>query len=253
MAVAARVWENVLEGGGLSMIRGGQPNASTFNVELRGRSGSARSHRRLGAALLGVTATAALILVVPSSRDLVLQSLGRSLVVSDKIEHADIAVMTTEDAFAGALELADLLHEHIVERVGFLVPRASQSAGEMKRRGVQTTDSSDILAQLGVPANLIAQIAAGEGGTNEGSQGLAAWCVRHQIRRLIVVTSPDHSRRVQRTLSRSFGRERPTIFIRSSRFSEFRPDNWWQSRTTLRTGLMELEHLALDYVQHPWS
>jgi hypothetical protein len=198
-----------------------------------------------------VLAAITLIAVAPPSRDVVLQSLGQMLVISDTIEHAEIAIVTTEDALAGALELADLFHEHVVDRVGYLVPRVSRSDAEMSRRGVRMTDSTDILTRLGVPSNLIVPIAAGEGGTNDGSKALAAWCTTHQIRRLIVVTSPDHSRRVRRTLSRSFGRERPTILIRSSRFSEFRPDTWWQSRPTLRTGLMELEHLVLDFVQHP--
>lgn len=208
---------------------------------------------RLGWAppLIGVLAAVTLIAAAPPSRAFVLQSLGHSLVVSDTIEHADIAIMTTEDALGGALELADLFRERVVDRVGYLVPGSSRSAGEMRSRGVRVTDSTDLLTALGVPSNLIVPIAAGEGGTNEGSAGLAAWCTAHGIRRLIVVTSPDHSRRVRRTLARSFGTERPTILIRSSRFSEFRPDTWWQSKTTLRTGLMELEHLVLDFVQHP--
>ena len=32
----------------------------------------------------------------------------------------------------------------------------------------------------------------------------------------------------------------------------FRADDWWQSRTTVREGLVELEKLGLDYARHPW-
>ena len=222
------------------------------------KSGAARrctpgrcSFSRPAAFLFGLLAGVIVLAAVPPSRHLVLRSLGRLLIVADDFTDADIAVMTTDEGPVGALEVADLFHQRLVQRVGVLIPRGTLAVGELARRGVHISDNADVLTQLGVPAASIARIAAGEGGTNEGTGALAAWCADNHIRRLVVVTSSDHSRRVRRTLLRSFGRNRPIVFIHSSRFSQFRPDDWWRSRTTLRTGIMELEKLAFDYVRHP--
>jgi hypothetical protein len=39
--------------------------------------------------------------------------------------------------------------------------------------------------------------------------------------------------------------------VETTFYGLFRSEDWWQSRTTLREGLVEMEKLALDYVAHP--
>ena len=44
-----------------------------------------------------------------------------------------------------------------------------------------------------------------------------------------------------------------TVRVHSSRYARFDPDRWWQTRTGLRTGIVELQKLLLDIARHPFS
>jgi hypothetical protein len=43
------------------------------------------------------------------------------------------------------------------------------------------------------------------------------------------------------------------IMVRSTRYSSFNPDRWWQSRDGTRTAVIELQKLLLDFALHPIS
>jgi uncharacterized SAM-binding protein YcdF (DUF218 family) len=180
-----------------------------------------------------------------------LRSLGALLTVADSVQQADIAVMTSETELDGELELADLFAERTVARVGVLTHDPSPAEREFKRRGIPLEDSAQILVKLGVPASAIVLIAAGEGGTTEGTAALARWCLANRIHRVLMVTSANHSRRVQRALRRAFQHRGPIVLVHTPRSDPFRPLDWWEDRTTLRSGLVELEKLLLDYLRHP--
>jgi len=186
-----------------------------------------------------------------AGRSMWLPSIGGLLVAADPLAFADIAVMTSEADLAGAIELADLRARQLTRRVGAIVPEPSAAEREMKKRGVVLPGMGDVLGALGVPPEDIELIPAGEGGTTDGMQALAAWSRTHAVRRLIVVTAPDHGRRVKRALTRAFGDAPPELMMHHAAHDEFAPTTWWSSRRTLRSGLVELQKLALDYATHP--
>jgi len=184
-------------------------------------------------------------------REVFLRSLGNLLVVEDPLRPADVAIMTTEAEHDGEVELADLLAQQMTSRVGALIPATSPASRELVRRGVTPDSPGRILVALGARPNTVVLIPAGEGGTTDGTEALAKWCRRQGIHRVIVVTAPDHARRVKRALQRAFGRNGPEVLIHTARYAEFRPVDWWRNRRTLRTGIVELEKLLFDYAQHP--
>jgi hypothetical protein len=63
---------------------------------------------------------------------------------------------------------------------------------------------------------------------------------------------PSHGRRYRRALRRAWPGESPAPIVMTAPYGLFRAEDWWQSRTTVREGLVELEKLALDYARHPW-
>jgi len=67
------------------------------------------------------------------------------------------------------------------------------------------------------------------------------------------VSTSDHTRRLRRVLHRSMKGHAVTVMVRSARYSEFDPDRWWRNRTSVRTGIFELEKLLLDVVSHPFN
>jgi hypothetical protein len=207
------------------------------------------------------TARAALVLgtvlvvlaVLPLLRRPLLRSAGALLVYEDPLQHADVGVITAETGDAGELEAADLFRDHVVPRVAALVAKPREAEIEMARRGIRKPDVVDVLSRLGVPASAVDVIDAGEGGTTEGTAALAAWCRARRIHRLLVIVSPHHATRVRRALVRAFPRRRTTFSIRITKYDAFRAGTWWQSRTTARDGIVELEKLLLDYAMHPFE
>jgi uncharacterized SAM-binding protein YcdF (DUF218 family) len=88
-------------------------------------------------------------------------------------------------------------------------------------------------------------------GTEDEGRVLATWCGQRQLRSVIVVSSPDHSRRVRRVLQRALRGTSTKVIVRSARFSSFDPDRWWNTREGLRTEIVELQKLLLDVARHP--
>jgi uncharacterized SAM-binding protein YcdF (DUF218 family) len=82
---------------------------------------------------------------------------------------------------------------------------------------------------------------------------LADWCDRHGFRSVVVVSAPDHSRRLRRVLHRSMKGHQMRVTVHPARYSVFDPDRWWETRGGIRIDVEELEKLLLDVVRHPIS
>ena len=126
---------------------------------------------------------------------------------------------------------------------------------EFIRRGVPYEDKAAVsrrqLASLGVMnVETIPRFVAG---TEAEGDVLPSWCENHHVRSLVVVTTPDHSRRVRRVLHRAMRGTSTMIAIRPARYSAFQREHWWQTRDGARVGIVELEKLLLDLIRHPMS
>jgi uncharacterized SAM-binding protein YcdF (DUF218 family) len=205
---------------------------------------------RLLAVLLLVASVAAA--VTPIRRGALLR-IGRHLSASDQPASADLLAMDVESGFAGAIKLGDLYRQHAAPAVGLLVPRQTALDDALRGRRIVLPDvMRDVLLQLGIPKHAIVQMPAGEGGTTETAAALAGWSRANPAARVVVVVGPSHGRRYRRTLLRAWPDGHPTPRVVTTEYALFRADDWWQSRTTLREGLFEVEKLGLDYALHPW-
>jgi hypothetical protein len=208
--------------------------------------------------LLRATAIAAVVatcaMAVPAVRHAVLRGAGQALVAADEAGPADLLVMDVESGAAGVLSLADLHHSQPTAMVGIVVPERTRVDHELHRRGIVLPDVTlDVLAQLGVPRGAVLRIPAGEGGTTDTTAALGEWGRRNPGKRVLVVVGPSHGRRFRRALQRAWPDDgRPPPRVVTTPYAMFRPEDWWQSRRTLREGLVELQKLALDYVRNPW-
>jgi hypothetical protein len=208
---------------------------------------------RLARVLLALIFGILLVAGVPAIRSVTLRMLGGLVIVSDPIERADIAAITIESGEAGELEVSDLYRDQVFPRVLVLAPEPTAVDRELARRGVHLAAADRILSalvQLDVPRDAIQTIEAGEGGTTDSTEALAAWVSRHACRVLVVV-SPTHSRRYRRALERVWPKQVPPARVRYPRASLFHAQDWWVARRTRRDGLFELEKLAWDYLVHP--
>ena len=213
------------------------------------------SLRSRWARLLAVVVLAGVVAGIPAVRTSFLRAAGRALVVDEPIAPADVIVLPKWAGAAGAIDASDLVRDRIAGLVAVLPEPPKPADQELVRRGVpysgENLDLIHLLHALGVAnVELIPEPAAG---TEAEGPVLLAWCTRRQFRSIIVMSSPDHSRRVRRVLHRSLDGPPTKVTIRSARYSAFAPENWWITRDGARTGIVELQKLLLDVLRHPIS
>ena len=155
---------------------------------------------------------------------------------------------------AGALEAADLVQSGIARRVAVFMDPPGGEDHEFIRRGLPYEDESARqirqLKSLGVTD--IVQIPRSDAGTDGEGQVLPRWCEEHQIHSVVFVAARDHSRRVRRVLDRAMAGYPIRVTVQPARYSSFDPDRWWESRGGIRTEVIELQKLVLDFLLHPF-
>ena len=213
------------------------------------------SLRSRWARLFAVIVLAGVVAGIPAVRTSLLRAAGRALVVDEPIAPADVIVLPKWAGAAGAIDASDLVRDRIASLVAVLPEPPKPAEQELVRRGVPYLDENldliHLLHALGV-AN-VALIPEPAAGTDAEGPVLLAWCTRRQFRSIIVISSPDHSRRVRRVLHRSLDGPPTKVTIRSARYSAFAPESWWITRDGARTGILELQKLLLDVLRHPIS
>jgi hypothetical protein len=211
--------------------------------------------RRYTAALAGIVLIAACAVVMTPLSGSLLRTMGRSLVSTDPLQHADVIVLSVDSDGAGVLEATDLVHAHLADRVALFADPPDNVDREFQRRGVVYNNAAAVSArqlhELGVDA--VEVITRSVAGTDDESRDLAAWCAQHRYGVVIFVSTTDHSRRTARILARATRGTGLKVSVRGSRYSGFDPDAWWRSRTGVRTEIVESEKLVADILLHPFS
>jgi hypothetical protein len=200
---------------------------------------------------------AALAIVIISGliafRGPLLRSAGRALIVDEPLSPGEVVVVPPWTGAAGALEAADLVQRGMAAQVAVLVDRSTTAQRELHRRGVPDNPLSPAIVLRSLGVDPIREVPSVGNGTTLESQSLAAWCADNRLRSVIIVSTPEHSRRWRRLLRRSM-KDGPTrTIVRVTRYADFDPDHWWQSRDGLRAALQEAPKLLLDVVLHPFS
>ena len=173
---------------------------------------------------------------------------GRQLIRSDPIVRSDaIAVLAGGKFGVRELEAADLYLAGQAERVVLSSGRESPAASEMARRGVTLSGPAirqRQMVELGVPSTALTFLPGYPESTFDEATLFAEWSDAQRIESLIVVTSAYHTARAGFIFDRTFGDRSVRITMRPARLDDFTAESWWRWRTTLRTGLFELQRMA---------
>ncbi len=193
---------------------------------------------------------------LPAIRTPILRGMGWALVIDEPVGGpVDIIVLTVDVDGAGVLEAADLVHRGIATQVAVFAEPPNKVGREFIRRGVPYEDAAAQsirqLKSLGV--GNVEQISRAVVGTGDEGDLLPLWCDQRQFRSVVVVSDPDHSRRLRRVLNRTMKGHPTRVTIRNSRYSEFDPNRWWHTRASVRIEIVELEKLLFDVLRHPLS
>jgi hypothetical protein len=206
--------------------------------------------RRAAVLALVLCAAAAAAL---AARGPVLRAAGWALVVQEPVVSADVIVVASDADGPGVLEAVDLVQRGVAARVAVFADPPDAVDREFLRRGVPYEDRAAVstrqLRALGVAA--VERIPRESAGTQAEAQVLPGWCAGQRLGAVVVVSTPDHSRRLRRVLDRAMRGHPTRVIVHPARYSAFDPDRWWQTRDGLRTGLVELQKLLLDVIRHP--
>ncbi len=196
----------------------------------------------------------AIVAGVPATRESILRAAGHALIAEDPLMPADIIVISLDAGGAGVLEAADLVQSGIAKRVAVFADPPSHWDHEFIRRGLPYEDeAARQVRQLGwLGVHDVERVPRGDAGTEGEAQVLPSWCDQNRFQSILVVSSADHSRRLRRVLDRAMQGHPTKVMLRPSRYSQFDPDRWWQTRGGLRTVIIESQKLVLDIVRHPW-
>jgi uncharacterized SAM-binding protein YcdF (DUF218 family) len=176
----------------------------------------------------------------------VLRAVGAQLIHADPLLHADVIVVLAP-FLDRVIEAADLYRQGYAPIV--IVTRGARDIGEQELidRGILKSAEEQrrqALISLGVAPDAIVTLDQLADSTADEARFFAEWASRHPIRRAIVVTSPPHTARSRLAFMRAT--EDLGIEIRTwpSSHHPFQRETWWQSRGTLRDGLLEWQKLV---------
>ncbi len=181
----------------------------------------------------------------------ILRSIGAALVVEDRLERADAIVVVAGGTPSREAKAAELFREGWAPRVVISHPVAPSSVRELTALGVRPLDprgeTALVLERYGVPRDRI--VAVPEPSTNTESE----LDLDHKLARargygrVILVTSPQHTRRVHIIWSRASADDHLEGLVVPAPNSDFSVNDWWRNRGAAEAVLHEyLGILAIE-------
>jgi uncharacterized SAM-binding protein YcdF (DUF218 family) len=173
--------------------------------------------------------------------------LGRWMAPEDPLQKADAIFVLAGTVADRPLEAADLYKEGYAPFI--LVTRDLPEAGAViaAERGARVPAHSDLnremLLTLGVPLSALIIPNRVHDNTAQEAETLRTVAVQHGWRRVIVVSSRYHLRRVSLAVHRALRGTNIQLVLRGTRYDAAAPDRWWTRRYDLRWLLSEVPKL----------
>jgi len=178
----------------------------------------------------------------------ILERVGRFLVVEDSLRKADLIVCLMGSPLERGLSAADLFEQGYAP--GIFVAREKRAAGheELSSRGAEFPERRDLvlsmLRKLGVPPGALVTNQAEVESTFEEALSVGQVVREKGLKRIIVVTSPTHTKRALLTFRKVLEQEGTEVVIHPSRYSDFDPGSWWKSRRHAKEVFLEYQKLV---------
>jgi uncharacterized SAM-binding protein YcdF (DUF218 family) len=177
---------------------------------------------------------------------------GRWLVRQDPLRAADVIVVLSGSLPARAEEAASIFRMGYAPEVWVTTPEnpASELA-EMKIRYLgEETYNREVLIYDGVPEAAVRILPETIVDTQQEIEEVAQGMRREGKSRVIIVTSPQHTRRVRTLWHKLAGRELATI-VRAAPEDTFNPDHWWRDTQDTFSVVREMMGLLNSWIGLP--
>ncbi len=161
-----------------------------------------------------------------------LRSFGHWLVVQDALAAADAIFVHGGPVPFRAIEAAEIYLQGHAPEVWLAVVRPTPEEEALERLGIEKpegwTYSRQVLERLGVPADAIRLLERKVLNTADEVEAVAEELQRRGGRRVILVTSKQHSRRVRIIWDRTTDGSLEAV-VRHAESDPFDPDRWWRN------------------------
>ena len=178
--------------------------------------------------------------------------LGRFMAREDPLQKADAIFLFAGSYRERTPEAADLYNGGYAPLVVVTRSIADQQTFELRRRQVRIPSehdlTTDILVQLGVPAGALVTPAFIHDNTAEEARTLRELALQHGWRRVIVVSSKYHLRRIMVAVNRQIPDTSLEVLAKGSRYDTASPDRWWTRRRDIRQLATEVPKLVAYWV-----
>jgi uncharacterized SAM-binding protein YcdF (DUF218 family) len=128
-------------------------------------------------------------------------------------------------------------------------------ATALQTAGVEVPESDVLLRNaligLGVPPRAIVTLRRRAQSTASEANTIARWACAHGMRRLVVVTSPAHTRRARLILARALGPD-IALAVRPARVDGYAGRRWLHVRRDAKLVLSEWQKLAHHWLVERW-
>jgi uncharacterized SAM-binding protein YcdF (DUF218 family) len=174
-----------------------------------------------------------------------LRQAGGWLVVQDPLAPAGAIVVLSGGMPYRAREAARIYQQNLAAEIWVSQPLSQRA--ELEKLGITFVDESfysqKALIALGVPANAIHVFQTAAANTEEEISEIARECRRIEARRVIIVTSKAHTRRVRFIWHRLIGND-PEAVVRYVADDSFDSARWWRTTSDALDVVRELLGLA---------
>lgn len=195
----------------------------------------------------GLQAVGLLSLLVLLLGSAALYFAGRWLVLDEAPAPADLIVLLGGD-LSRPLYGADLYRRGYAKRIAVSRPAPHAQTENLRHLGMriprQDEEYREILRRKGVPANAISVFGNGNLSTVQEAETLRA-LLDDRSARLLIVTSPYHTRRVKIVFTRLL--PQADIRVLASPYEEF-PQQWWTDRNAAVNVVLETAKLLYYYL-----
>lgn len=151
-------------------------------------------------------------------------------------------------------EAARLFREGWAPRVWITAPEGAAELEAIKILGLSSTPvdqlSVQVLEKLGVPGSAIRVLSHQAEDTIEEIRLITTAMAQSGLTRVILVTSPTHTRRV-RAIWRVLGQRGQQSFVHHIDRENFEPDRWWATERDRSRVLHEMSGLAYAWLGLP--
>jgi uncharacterized SAM-binding protein YcdF (DUF218 family) len=176
-------------------------------------------------------------------RDPMLAAVGRFLIVSHPLEKADLVVCLGGSPVDRGLEAAELVKEGYAPRIFISREDPPEAIEILRSRGVDFPENRhltyEMLKALGLSSESLVVSDDVVSSTAEEAEQLRGLALDEGFSHLIVVTSPQHTRRAWIAFRHMFKDSGVSVSMRPARFSAFDPESWWKKHRYARQVMLE--------------